>query len=99
MLAYIYGWINSDGTIMPESSSNGFSASKTATGEYNITFTDDAMFTPDSYKEYIVVVSRGSAGFVWADRHNSSFDVSTTDASGTLANRGFSFVVYKPKYH
>jgi len=99
MLAYIYGWINSDGTIMSESSSNGFSASKTATGKYNITFTDDAMFTPDSYKEYIVVVSRGSAGFVWADRHNSSFDVSTTDASGTLANRGFSFVVYKPKYH
>jgi len=94
MIPYIYGYVKSDGTIETTSSSEGFTTFHgvgALKGWYEITF--DTPF--DHYYEYIVMISRYSSGFGYAERYADHFRVLTTDGSGSSADRSFSFVVYK----
>jgi hypothetical protein len=102
MLPICYGFVNADGTISVESSGGVFfgvshDSNPGWVGSYVIAFGD---YDPNSnYKDYMVIASRSSAGFIWSDRQDINnyykFSIYTTDASGDLADRSFSFVVFK----
>ncbi len=93
MKAYIYGRIASNGTIISNASSSGFTATRSAIGTYNITFTN----SPGDDEKYIVVATaQGSYNNIGITQFNSSFilyvrNLSTNNYDDSIT----SFVVYK----
>ncbi len=92
MKAYLYGHINTDGTI--QASSGGFTILHVSTGHYQIAFNETGMSSSD----YVVVATSYASSnpevvtFVPDDSH---FDIYIWNLSGNLQNSNFSFVVYK----
>ncbi len=93
MKAYIYGAVLSNGTIVADASSGGFTLSKVATGRYRITFNE----SPGSYTKYVVIVSfwGGSRGFITTVKYSNYFEVQTRNTSDILTDMNFDFVVYR----
>ncbi len=88
-----YGSINANGTINSQGSTNNFSVTNPSVGVYNISITNESYI----YTNYTVVASLSDTdfGFIKTSSVNSALQIKTADTSGTLANRGFCFVVYK----
>jgi hypothetical protein len=93
MKAYLYGSVSSNGTLQSNGSTDGFTVTKTGTGEYKITF--NTSFT--LYSEYIAfaTIRFGSVGFISTDKYAGYLKVKTYDTSGTAADRPFDFLIFK----
>lgn len=92
MKSYIYGHINISGTVGTSSSSDGFSATKIATGKYRVTFDVD----PASINYMAIATPISTAPvFITLIREASYFDILIWNTSGVATNKAFTFVVYK----
>ncbi len=94
MKPYIYGSVTFDGNIQTASSTDGFTASQIATGEYQIQFTTP----PGTAADYMVITTlHDSSGFgvTAVERHDNYFLVKIADLNGNAINQNFFFVVYK----
>jgi len=93
MKAYIYGSVQSDGTILADASSDGFAVEYLDTGNYKITFNT----IPVASTTYIVSASASSSYTnIGVTKHDDYFEVFCRSiSSGNLEDRNFDFVVYK----
>ena len=94
MKPYIYGSVLADGTVEPEGSSDGFTVTYNAPGDYTIQF-DNA---PGSANYYIVnatLQDNASYGLITVHRSADNFQINIVDINGTPMDMNFSFVVYK----
>ena len=97
--AYVYGMVNSDGTIVTNGSSMGFQVEKitTTNGYYKITFTNPLLNSND----YIVIANRklSNAGdpvlTTGILQQNGYFEILFRDYQGTGVDTAFNFVVYR----
>jgi len=90
---YIYGRVSSTGTIVSASSTDGFTVTKTNTGNYKITF-DTGFSTSNDY--LVVATSLSSTVNVGVSYASGYFYVFTRDiSSNNYTDTSFSFVVYK----
>ncbi len=91
MKAYIYGFVSTNGSL-GGASTDGFTVTNTAAGEYKISFTQSM-----TGSNYIVIatLTNGYYGFVYVIKSNSYFKINTRSAAGSLTNMAFNFVVYK----
>ncbi len=99
MKAYIYGYVNTDGTINTNGSSDGFTVTNPTTGKYKITF-DNPMQHDDSY--VVLVTNAGNihnsfVNFRVAGQTTDDFKifVEDKDLSNFSVNTSFYFVVFK----
>ncbi|PCE62535.1 hypothetical protein [Sediminicola luteus] len=90
MKAYIYGLVAPSGG-RSAASSEGFTVDRRAQGVYRVNFSNP----PASPSSYIAIASLNDIGFITTTRERNYVLVNTYDTSGTLADRSFSFVVYK----
>ncbi|NPA42981.1 MAG: hypothetical protein GXO27_03010 [Chlorobi bacterium] len=91
---YVYGTVTAAGAVENGSSTDGFSVTRTATGEYTVQF-DQA---PGSASDYLVTVTltdNSDFGLVKVIRRSGDFDIRIIDRNGNAADMSFSFVVYK----
>jgi len=93
MKAYIYGNVQSDGTLVVDASSGGFTVQKTGTGNYKITFTTST----GGADKYIVTASASSSFTnVGVTKNADDFEIYCRNINtGNLEDRNFDFVVYK----
>ena len=93
MKSYIYGTISVSGSIGTSTSSDGFTVSKIATGQYRVNFDVD----PGSSVNYLAVATPigTSPALITLARNISYFDVFIWNTSGAATDNSFSFVVYK----
>ena len=92
MKAFIYGNVNPNGAVS-NGCSAGYSVSRQATGTYRITFA-----TGLSASAYVVVgniLDASGPKILTYSPSDNYFDIYTWNASGTLADAFFNFVVYK----
>ncbi len=97
--AYVYGTINSDGTIVTNGSSMGFQVEKltTANGYYKITFTNPLI----NDNEYVVIANPKIANInapvltSGVIQKSGYFEIIFRDYQGTGVDTAFNFVVYK----
>lgn len=92
LLAYIYGFSNSDGTIITGKSSTGFSVTQEATGRYRINISDTTI-----NNNYIAIASLNSSSpkFTTVVVANDLFRIYVWDSNGNPSNHAFQFVVYR----
>jgi len=93
MKAYVYGFANSDGTILTNKSSVGFtSVAKEATGQYKVSFTDTNI-----NNNYIATVTLNSSlpKFATVVDNIDFFRVYVWDKNGDPSDHAFQFVVYR----
>jgi len=94
MKAYIYGTINSTGSIQSAGSSSGFTCELVSTGTYKITFST----APANYNEYNVVVTANNSIYpriCTISRNPAFFRVYIWKPDNSKVNNVFHFVVYK----
>jgi hypothetical protein len=93
MKAYIYGRVNTNGSIITNASSDGFTCTRINTGQYRISFTN----SPGSANNYIVVATASSSSVnVGVSQINDYFTLYVRDTSSdSYTNAQVSFVVYK----
>jgi hypothetical protein len=93
MKAYIYGRVNTDGSIITNASSDGFTCTRVNTGQYRISFTN----SPGSLDNYIVIATASSSSMnVGVSQINDYFTLYVRDtSSNSYTNALVSFVVYK----
>ncbi len=93
MKPYIYGAVNSDGTVVNTASTGGFTVTHNSTGVYQIQFSDNTINSDD----YIVLVTNSGSYINSAvSRGNGSFTVFTRDTStDSYSSTSFQFIVFK----
>ena len=90
---YIYGSIDSSGTIDTAASTSGFSSTRNNTGDYTITFN-----SYNSDTNYLVVVNTlqtSTPVIISYEKNTGSFNVKAWTPMGTPTDTDFSFVVYR----
>lgn len=98
MLAVAYGQLGGTGGTIVGGSGN-YTAARTGTGTFTITFSSASGLSGLSLDSYAIVMSLyGAPGFIsWtANTTNGVLNVRTYGIDGTAANANFSFVVYQP---
>ena len=92
MKPYIYGFSNSDASVLPTKSSAGFSISREAIGKYKVSFDDLSI-----NNNYIAIVTLNSsiAQFSTVTTNYDYFYVYVWNHDGTSADHAFQFVVYR----
>ncbi len=91
MKAYIYGFVSTNGTI-GAASTDGFTVTNSATGEYTINFSQN--MTGSNYM-VVATLTNGYYGFIYVTQSSNYFIIKTRSAAGSLTNMAFNFVVYK----
>ncbi len=92
MKPYIYGYVNSNGNVQASSSTSGFTVTKTGTGIYEISFSNN--INSDEY----IVLTTSNASFIncGVNKQNNQFTVYTRRvSSNSLEDASFNFVVFK----
>jgi hypothetical protein len=97
MLALAYGTIGATGTVF--GSSDNYSVSVQGNGSYTILFTASDLMGLD-FTRAVVVTSlyssvQVSGSITWSGS-TGTLNIKTYDVTGAGADRGFSFVVYRP---
>ena len=88
-----YGTISPTGSIALTASTNNFTSNKTNTGTYEIVITGENYTTATHLA--ITTLSSINFGFMRVAANNGKLQVYTADTTGTSADIGFSFAVYK----
>ncbi len=95
MKAYIYGFITTTGDMIVHSrSSDGFTVSKIATGQYKVTFTETGI----ARNQYIVVANAyasSSPELLTFQMFDGYFYINSWNLSGNRQDTDLNFVVYK----
>jgi len=93
MLPIAYGMIKADGTISVNNTTTNVSCSKTGTGIYNITITDENYF----YSKYIPMITPSDAAvFFTTNSIGGALKVNVINLAGAAVDAAFYFVVFKP---
>jgi len=92
MKPYIYGFSNSDASVLASKSSDGFSISREALGKYKVSF-DDLSINNNFIA--IVTLNSSTAKFSTITINYDYFYVYVWNHDGTAADHAFQFVVYR----
>jgi hypothetical protein len=92
MKAYVYGYINSSGSIQTNASSNGFTVIRQSIGKYKVTFSDNSINTNYSV---IATVNGSQAYVISAHKFTDFFYINIFDLNGYRHDAEFFFTVYR----
>jgi hypothetical protein len=89
-----YGNVSATGVLQIGASTNNVSVTKTATGTYQITVTDE-FFAPALNAYNVFCTIKDTFGFIAPSGNGTNLIITTANTSGTNTDKPFTFIIFK----